>query len=172
MHEKSSGDSMASPILTPEQIRYRKIPFGSPQDFLALLQQHGAADLLGVNEDTLFLAESTFIQDWNETFGRVPEMRGLDALEVLIDDLKNAVQIYIAYHNGGSGCDEIYIDYEIRYATGTNFSYSVSIIYNESLVYYRDAGQDERTEWKLNYMANDIVDEDGNLIFEGDIGNF
>lgn len=146
------------------------IAFGSPQDYLAWLQECGLASLLGADQHTPFLAESTFLQHWNAQLDGLPEENGLEDLDgYTLDDAETLIQIHVAYYDSSERIhDDIYINYIIDPDTGR---YAVQIIQNDVLMYSRSAEQDERTEWELNSMANDVTDENGDFVFEGEPTN-
>lgn len=39
---------------------------------------------------------------------------------------------------------------------------------NNNMVYWRNADQDPRTKWQICSLAQDITDDDGNFIFDGE----
>lgn len=38
----------------------------------------------------------------------------------------------------------------------------------DNLLYWREPGEDEKTQWRINCMASDLTDADGNFVFDGD----
>ena len=50
---------------------------------------------------------------------------------------------------------------------GTNYGLII-LDRDENVLYWREAGQNPRTEWIINCLASDLEDGNGNFIFDGD----
>ena len=138
--------------------------FWAPNHLFNLLHTiPGAIEELDVDNTSEFLAESTFLNAWNEGMDRAPELEGLKEYCAERGD-EGEIIVSVVYDYNGAG--EVNIVYNP--VVNCPGEYDVKIFCDANLQYHRLPRQDEKTEWQLNCMANDIVDEDGRFIFEGE----
>lgn len=122
----------------------------------------GAPKKLGLNTNSLFLAEKTALKSWYENLDRTPKQHTLEKYCAEYGE-NGEIILTIIYDRDENG--EVSIVYTPADHPGT---YELQIIIGDNLHYYRTPGQNEKTEWIINGMANDITDENGEIVFEGD----
>lgn len=142
------------------------IDFRDYQEWLQELGEVNIARTFNVATDDeaakLFLVEVTYLNYW-DTY-----------LEWATDNEDAHIEVYFV-DNGSKlnvrvSCDSTDDYVVIVYDLETNSSgrYNLEIYHNCNLAYWRTAEQDPATEWQINELANNVVDETGKYLFSGE----
>lgn len=134
------------------------------------LQNLKADKFIGTNSSMQFLIETAYLNFWNIEHSNIPNEDGI-SFNCVFDksedeDGLNQALLTVTCDNH----DEIEPLMFVYIVDPKNGEHSLMLMDGDNVVYERNIGQNEATEWLCNCMANDplITDETGDTLFIGE----
>ncbi len=118
-----------------------------------------------------YFVEACFLKRY---FDKIPILRvsNVDPCEMSHDfnSPDQGIMIRVSAENDVDGPlgVSLQIIYSLEKDQWGNISYDLTVGDGSNIIYTREAGQDPLTEWRINELANDLCDHNGEIIFAGE----